>query len=322
MLSILSKIDPVQQRGYLLRLLPALLLILSVTPALAPNSKQTIPENKLQENKIPRLGFDLYYRTAGNGHPFLILSGGPGDDSDYMAPVALEAAKFGQAILLEQRGTGRSIPPAIDNTTINLATYLGDMEALRVQLKVEQWTLIGHSAGGLLAMYYAAAHPDRVEKLILLDSAPIASEFLRPLQANMLDRLSPQERDRLTVLEKSSALDAPAEIAQINARALFFDRQIGAQVAATMGNAWHAEVGRLLGNEMSAPGYDLRPRLEEFERPVLVVNGRQNPMDPLMAYETSVAFKNSTLRFIDRAGHMPWFEQQKQFADALDDFLK
>ncbi len=305
-----------------MRLLPALLLILSVTPALARNSTQTIPADKFQENRIPRVGFDLYYRTAGNGHPVLILSGGPGDDCDYMAPVALEAAKFGEAILLEQRGTGRSVPPTLDKATINLTTYLGDMEAIRVQLNVERWTIIGHSAGGLLAMYYAAAYPDRVDKLILLDSAPIASEFLKSLQANILDRLSPADRDRLAVLEKSSTLGAQAEMAQINAKALFFDRQVGAQVAATMGNSWHAEVGRLLGNEISAPGYDLRPRLKQFERPVLVLNGRQDPMDPLMAYETSVAFTNSTLRFIDRAGHMPWFEQQKPFADAIDDFLK
>src|SRR5580704_6884264 len=196
-----------RDKGLSMRCLPALLLVFSVSTALARNSKQTpsqtIPVDKFQENKIARIGFDLYYRTAGNGHPFLILSGGPGDDCDYMAPVALEAAKFGQAILLEQRGTGRSIPPALDNTTINLTTYLGDMEALRAQLNFERWTLIGHSAGGLLAMYYAAAYPGRVDKLILLDSAPIASEFLRPLQANILDRLSPEERDRLTILEKS-----------------------------------------------------------------------------------------------------------------------
>jgi proline iminopeptidase len=309
-----------------MKLLPAFLFFLIASPALARNLKQTSPQtitaDKLQENKIQRAGFDLYYRTAGSGRPVLILSGGPGDDCDYMAPVALEVAKFGQAILLEQRGTGRSIPPALDSTTISLATYLGDMEALRAHMNVERWTLIGHSAGGLLAMYYAAAYPDRVDKLILLDSAPIASEFLRPFQANIVDRLSPQERDRLTVLEKSSAPDSRAEMAQINAMALFFDRQIGAQVATTMGNAWHAEVGRLLGNEISAPGYDLRTRVKEFERPVLVLNGRQDPIDPLMAYETSVAFKNSTLRFIDRAGHMPWFEQPKQFADAIDDFLK
>jgi proline iminopeptidase len=68
-------------------------------------------------------------------------------------------------------------------------------------------------------------------------------------------------------------------------------------------------VGHLLGPEITAPGYDLRPRLKAFDRPVLVLNGRQDPMDPRMAYETSAAFSHSTLLFVDRAGHFPWFDQ-------------
>jgi hypothetical protein len=58
-------------------------------------------------------------------------------------------------------------------------------------------------------------------------------------------------------------------------------------------------VGHLLGPEITAPGYDLRPRLKAFDRPVLVLNGRQDPMDPRMAYETSAAFSRSTLLFVD-----------------------
>ena len=45
-------------------------------------------------------------------------------------------------------------------------------------------------------------------------------------------------------------------------------------------------------------------------------------MDPLMAYETSAVFKNSTLKFVERAGHFPWFEQAKEFDDLLSAFLK
>jgi hypothetical protein len=37
-----------------------------------------------------------------------ILSGDPGDDCDYMLPVASEIAQYADAILLEQRGTGRA----------------------------------------------------------------------------------------------------------------------------------------------------------------------------------------------------------------------
>jgi pimeloyl-ACP methyl ester carboxylesterase len=45
-------------------------------------------------------------------------------------------------------------------------------------------------------------------------------------------------------------------------------------------------------------------------------------MDPLMANETNAAFRNSTLKFIDRAGHFPWFDRPKEFAKVLSDFLK
>jgi proline iminopeptidase len=300
-----------------MKLLMAILLLFTGTYTFAQTSVA------LREQSFPRSGFGLYYRTAGNGNPVLILSGGPGDDCDYMEPVALEIAKSAQAILLEQRGTGRSIPPVIDKTTINLAVYLDDIEALRTQLKLERWTLVGHSAGGLLAMYYAAAHPDRIDKLVLLDSAPIASEFIGPLQDNILDRLSPAERQRLTELQKLTTPDALGEAAQIQANALFFDRQVGTETARRIGQSWHPEIGQLLGNEISpSSGYDLRPRLKDFDRPVLVLNGRQDPMDPLMAYQTSAAFMHSTLRFIRRAGHFPWVEQDKSFYEVLDSFLK
>jgi proline iminopeptidase len=278
--------------------------------------------DQLQAGKVPRSGFDLYYRTLGEGEPVLILSGGPGDDCDYMVPVAQAIARSARAILLEPRGTGRSIPPVLDKSTISLALYLDDIEALRENLHIQHWVLAGHSAGGLLAMYYAAAHPDRVDKLILLDSAPVASELLRPLDDNMLDRLSPSDRDRLAALPPSDSPEALTEAAQLWAQALFFDRKVGSLVAVTLGAASHPAVGRLLGSEITAPGYDLRPRLKDFDRPVLVLNGRQDPMDPLMAFETSAAFKNSTLKFIDRAGHFPWYEQKREFDGILAGFLK
>ena len=277
---------------------------------------------QFQIGKVPRAGFDLYYRTLGEGEPVLLLSGGPGNDCDYMTAVAEQVAKFGRAILLEQRGTGRSLPPIVDKDTITLALYLEDLEALRKHLNVERWILVGHSAGGLLAMYYAAANSARVDKLVLVDTAPIASEFLRPFDDNMLDRLSTEERNRLATLQKSSAPEARSEIAQLQVGALFFDREVGTRVAAAIGNAWHPAIGRLLGGEMTPPGYDLRGRLKDFDRPVLILNGRQDPMDPLMAYETSVAFKQSTLKFIERAGHFPWMEQEREFDDVLGAFLK
>lgn len=284
-------------------------------------SPLTVYATQFKSEKIPRGGFDLYYRSLGGGEPVLILSGGPGDDCDYMLPVASEIAKSAQAILLEQRGTGRSLPSRIEKSTVDLALYLEDFEALRAHLNVRRWTVVGHSAGGILAMDYAAAFPDRVNKLVLLDTVPVAFQYLTAFQDNVLDRLSLEDRDRLATLEKADSPQSPALIAELEAKALFFDRKIGAELAGVLSRAWHADVAHLLGPEITAPGYDLRPRLKEFNRQVLVLNGRQDPMDPLMAYETSTAFRHSTLLFLDRAGHFPWFDQPKEFDKALGNFL-
>lgn len=279
-------------------------------------------ESQFKTEKLPRDGFDLYYRSLGAGEPVLILSGGPGDDCDYMLPVASDIAKYAHAILLEQRGTGRTLPPQVDKTTMNLARSLEDFEALRVHLKVQRWTVVGHSAGGILAMEYAATYPDKVDKIVLLDTAPIAFKYLAAFEDNILDRLSLEDRDQLATLAKTDSPQSRAAIAKLEAKGLFFDRKIGEQLAGELSSAWHADVGHLLGPEITAPGYDLRPRLKTFDHPVLVLNGRQDPMDPRMAYETSAVFSHSTLLFVDRAGHFPWFDQPNAFEKDLGEFLK
>jgi proline iminopeptidase len=86
---------------------------------------------------------------------------------------------------------------------MNLARSLEDFEALRVQLKVQRWTVVAHSAGGILAMDHAAAYPDRVDKIVLLDTAPVAFQYLAAFEGNILDRLSPEDRDQLATLEKT-----------------------------------------------------------------------------------------------------------------------
>jgi proline iminopeptidase len=264
------------------------------------------------DTKVARPGFDLYYRVSGAGRPVVILSGGPGFDCDYMTPVASEIAKSNQAILVELRGTGRSRPPLISPETTNLQSYLEDLEALRTQLKLERWTVLGHSAGGLLAMHYAAAHPERVDRLVLVGSAPIAAEFMDAYRDNLELRLGPE------AVQSSD----PAGFQRI-LPAFFFDREKGAAFATGFPpGQLHVDVSQLLGAEMMRPGADLRPQLKNFVRPALLVNGRQDPIDARMAYETHLALKGSQLQFINRCGHFPWVEQPQKFFEIVGKFLE
>jgi len=148
-------------------------------------------------SSIARDGFDLHYRVYGAGAPIAILAGGPAFDCDYMEPVAQELAKSHQAILIALRGTGRSMPQAVNRETINLSETLADLDAIRAQMNLESWTLAGHSFGAILAMAYAIRYSDRVASLALMNSGPICYASATVEMENVTMRLTPGERDAL-----------------------------------------------------------------------------------------------------------------------------
>jgi proline iminopeptidase len=277
------------------------------------------------EAEIPRDGFDLWYRTYGAGRPVVILSGGPGLDCDYLEPVAQELAKKNQVILVELRGTGRSRPPVVNAETISVKACLADLEALRDHLKIGRWTVVGHSAGGTLGLFYAAAHPASVEALVLISSGHVVWEPDNAVTDNAVARLCPSERQQLEELGKSTAGTPDERIAarlKILAPGYFFDRDKAAGFAAAMKPGFvHADTMMLLMRDMLYPGMDLRPALRDFARPVLVIAGRQDPLDPKVQYEIHLALKDSTLELLPRCGHFPWIEQPERFYEAVDRLL-
>jgi proline iminopeptidase len=270
-----------------------------------------------REGKVPREGFDLFYREYGSGAPLVVLSGGPGFDCDYMMPVAAEISKTNRAILIELRGTGRSLPKSINPDTVNLKAYLSDLEALRTHLKLDRWTLLGHSAGGMLSMHYAAAYPEHVDRLVLAGPGPIATQFADAQGDNAMMRMLPEEKEELRNPNLSRA-----EAIRIALPGSFFDRSKALQMAKEFNpESFHEEVSDILLRELMPPKGGLRPDLRDFNRPVLIVAGRQDPLDPVAQYETHLALRNSTLRFIPRCGHFPWIEQPDEFFRVVHEFL-
>ncbi|MEM9422239.1 MAG: prolyl aminopeptidase [Pseudomonadota bacterium] len=110
---------------------------------------------------------DIYYEVSGNpnGKPVIVCHGGPGGGSTPSMRRYFDPEKY-KIILFDQRGCGRSTPHASleENTTWAL---VGDMEALRQHLSIEQWQVFGGSWGSTLALTYAIKHKDRVSELVL-----------------------------------------------------------------------------------------------------------------------------------------------------------
>src|SRR5919204_5507827 len=129
-------------------------------------------------------GRTLSYRREGAGPVLVCHPGGPGFSSRYFGDLAGLGERF-TLVLLNPRGSEGSDRPA-DSRAYRTEDYVADLEELRAHLGLEQIRLLGHSHGGVVAQAYAAAHPDRVEKLVLASTlARFAAEQLAAMEAGM-----------------------------------------------------------------------------------------------------------------------------------------
>lgn len=106
-------------------------------------------------------GSTLFYESAGSGSPVILLHGGNLDRRMWDAEfVALQRAH--RVIRYDARGYGRSGP-----ADTAFAAHV-DLRLLMDALQLQRASLVGLSLGGRIAMDFALAHPDRIERLVLV----------------------------------------------------------------------------------------------------------------------------------------------------------
>ena len=112
-------------------------------------------------------GHRLYVEQCGNpqGLPMVYLHGGPGSGCSARQRQFFDPGLY-RAVLFDQRGCGRSLPPGalLHNHTDALVQ---DLETLRQHLGIARWLVVGGSWGAGLALAYAQAHPQACLGLLL-----------------------------------------------------------------------------------------------------------------------------------------------------------
>jgi len=278
-----------------------------------------------QDGSFTSGGQQIYYRAQGTGAPIVLLSGGPGFEVDYMAPVG-EFLPGRQKILLEQRGTGRTRAAKFNADEFTLRTAVQDLEALREHLKQERLFLVGHSWGGMLAMAYAAAHPDRVDRLILISSGGPTLEFAGWFNDNIHARLRPEDEAAQQYWKDAEKRGvSPDKVAIESVRAIvpgyFYDRAKALAFAAQLTeSSYHPDTNAALFADL-AKAYDVRQGLRAVARPVLIIAGHQDPVGDKTAEDIRSLIKSSTLVYLDKCGHFPWIEQPDAMRSAIAAFL-
>lgn len=269
----------------------------------------------------------IFYQTFGEGKPVLIINGGPGLDSEGFATVAKAIAAAGfQTILFDQRGTGRSPLPAIDKDTISMDLMVADMEKIRKKLQLKQWTILGHSFGGMLAAHYASKHPAQVEKLVFSSSGGLDLDFVADIQPRINQKLSLKQQAEMKAYQlKQAAGDNSAATNEkrvnILAQAYVLDQSKAHLIAARL-KVVNMKLNQLVFADMARIKFDHKQSFGKFQQPVLVLQGDQDIISIDTAKKTQNSFPNAQLEILKGCAHYGWLDQPEQYYRALFTFLK
>lgn len=269
----------------------------------------------------------LHYKTFGKGKPVLIINGGPGMNCEGFTFIAQELAKLGyQTIIYDQRGTGKSTLDKINPETITMDLMDQDIENLRKHLKIEKWTILGHSFGGIMATYYAAKHPEKIDKLIFSSSGGINMNFTSYVQERLNSNLTKTERDSLNYYQNkldqgNNSPEILKSRAKYLANAYVFDKSKAPIIAERLTQT-NFETNSLVFQDLRKINFDYAKKFKNFSQKVLVIQGKNDIITTETAKEIVAAFPNSKLILIPNCGHYGWLDTKEIYFDSINNFLK
>ena len=121
-----------------------------------------------QVREIATNGTTIHVRAGGSG-PAVVLLHGYGETGDMWAPLAVDLARDHTVVVPDLRGLGLSSKPA---GGFDKKTQAEDVDGVLDALGVQQADVVAHDIGNMVAFQFAAQHPERVRRLVLID-APV-----------------------------------------------------------------------------------------------------------------------------------------------------
>ncbi|MCH5286358.1 MAG: alpha/beta hydrolase [Christensenellaceae bacterium] len=287
-------------------------------------------------------GKNIYYEVYGEQHDrtLVYFHGGPGASCLDFAAQARELGRQVRVILFDQYGVLRSDPVA-EEEPYGMVMQAAMIEEMRRLLHVEQWSVLGHSYGGMLACLYARTYPSAVSKLILdcpsLDFVDSARSIARYMSGYIAAHGS-DDAKALVVKMQSAPYAGTAVVDDLLALlGHIHDMQLRnylhgvtfeeyAKVAYTesfpeeMWRRSQTHLEKLIGEGKMLESF--LPMLKEISAPILLVNGLYDPAcsDSQIRYIRE-HIPNARQVLFENSGHFPRIEEAAKYTQCVLDFL-
>jgi pimeloyl-ACP methyl ester carboxylesterase len=308
-------------------LLVLLVCCLLLGPLVAPIGQvgPTLPVQQLAEPDslfIDVEGLQVHYKMVGHGEPTVVLLHGFAASVFSWRKVMDPLGKVGTVIAFDRPAFGlteRPMPGEWGNENPYSPEAQADLTvALMDELGVEKAVLVGHSAGGTIALLTALRYPARVEALVLEDAAvydyAATPEWLAPLlRTAPLRRLGPLLVRSVTLWGEAVIREAWSDPNKITVE-LISDYKKPLQA-----ENWDRALWELVS---ARHPLGLEERLDEVSVPALVITGEDDRIVPMRNSERLAAeLPAAELVVIPNCGHVPHEESPERFLESVTGFV-
>jgi len=255
-------------------------------------------------------GVSIAYYTMGEGMPLVCLPDStPHVQMEWQFPRCREwyeaLARKRMLVRYDRRGAGLS---ERDVTDYSLDILVLDLEAVVDRLGLERFALLAPSFAGLVAVAYAARHPERVSHLILWCSHPRGSDVWRSSRAQAFRAIRVTDWELYT--ESLADLYLGVRLEEEERRA--FTALIREAVT------WESHKAFLA----AAEGFDVTDLLSQVRPPTLVLHRREVAFpDVSVAKELASRIPDARLALLEGTSAVPFWGDMEAVARAIDEFL-
>ncbi|OGX89607.1 proline iminopeptidase [Hymenobacter lapidarius] len=285
----------------------------------------------------PKGKFNVWTKRFGNNPKVkvLLLNGGPGSTHEYFECMESFLPKEGiEFIYYDQLGCGLSDNPK-DTSMWSLPRYVEEVEQVRQALNLtkDNFYLLGHSWGGILAAEYAFKYQENLKGLIISNMMMSCPAYGRYADEVLAKQMKPE------VLAEIRAIEAKKDFANPRYMALLMPNFYAEHVLRLPLDQWPEPVNRAFSKSnqslyvtMQGPSeFGISGKLTNWDRtadlpkltvPVLSIGGKYDTMDPEHMRMIATKVQNGNSLICPKGSHMSLYDDQQTYFTGLIKFLK